>query len=92
MAFPVFQGRVMTDYFDGKGNYCERMEVRLRGKSTVTADASGVLILSEGDTLRKVIRTYTHKFIHQRMIPRIAMQDSLQLDTIPFVLNRDSIE
>ena len=92
MAFPVFQGRVMTDYFDGKGNYCERMEVRLRGKSTVTADASCVLILSEVDTLRKVIRTYTHKFIHQRMIPRIAMQDSLQLDTIPFVLNRDSIE
>lgn len=92
MAFPVFQGRVMTDYFDGKGNYCERMEVRLRGKSTVKADASGILILPEGDTLRKVIRTYTHKLIHQRMLPKIAMQDSLQLDTLSFGLNRDSIE
>ena len=45
LVFPVFQGRVVTDYFDGMGNYCERLEVWLRGKSTVTADASGVLIL-----------------------------------------------
>lgn len=26
------------------------------------------------------------------MIPKVAIQDSLQIDTIPFVLNRDSIE
>ena len=92
LVFPVFQGRVVTDYFDGMGNYCERLEVWLRGKSTVTADASGVLILPGGDTLRTVLRTYTHKCIYQRMIPKVAIQDSLQIDTIPFVLNRDSIE
>lgn len=92
LVFPVFQGRVVTDYFGGMGNYCERLEVWLRGKSTVTADASGVLILPGGDTLRKVLRTYTHKCIYQRMIPKVAIQDSLQIDTIPFVLNRDSIE
>lgn len=92
LVFPVFQGRVVTDYFDGMGNYCERLEVWLRGKSTVTADASGVLILPGGDTLRKVLRTYTHKCIYQRMIPKVAIQDSLQIDTIPFVLDRDSIE
>ena len=92
LVFPVFQGRVVTDYFDGMGNYCERLEVWLRGKSTVTADASGVLILPGGDTLRKVLRTYTHKCIYQGMIPKVAIQDSLQIDTIPFVLDRDSIE
>ena len=92
LVFPVFQGRVVTDYFDGMGNYCERLEVWLRGKSTVTADASVVLILPGGDTLRKVLRTYTHKCIYQRMIPKVAIQDSLQIDTIPFVLDRDSIE
>ena len=92
LIFPVFQGRVVTDYFDGMGNYCERLEVWLRGKSTVTADASGVLILPGGDTLRKVLRTYTHKRIYQRMIPKVAMPDSLLIDTIPYVLNRDSIE
>ena len=30
-------------------------------KSTVTADASGDLILPEGDTLHKVLRIHTHK-------------------------------
>lgn len=66
LAFPLFQGRVITDYFDGAGNYCEQLNIRLRGKSTVRADASGMLILPGGDTLQKVLRTYTHKSIHQR--------------------------
>lgn len=92
LAFPVFQGRSITDYFDGKGIYCEQLDIRLRGKSMVMADASGTLILPGGDTLRKVLRTYTHRFIHQKMLPRSTMPDTLQLDTLAFVLSRDSIE
>lgn len=92
LAFPVFQGRVVTDYFDGRGNYCEKLDIHLRGKSVVTADASGVLILPGGDTLRKVVRTYTHKFIHQKMLPKSITPDSLRLDTLTFRLDRDSIE
>ncbi|WP_196213277.1 T9SS type A sorting domain-containing protein [Bacteroides cellulosilyticus] len=92
LTFPVFQGRVIADYFDGKGNYCEKLDIRLRGKSMVTADASGTLILPGGDTLRKVMRTYTHKFIHQKMTPGYNISDTLQLDTFAFRLDRDSIE
>lgn len=92
LTYPLFQGRVITDYFDGVGNYCEQLNIRLRGKSTVSADASGMLILPGGDTLRKVLRTYTHKCIHQRMIPQIIMPDSLRRDVVPFVLNCDSID
>lgn len=92
LAFPIFQGRIITDYFDGKGNYCEKLNIRLRGKSTVTADASGILVLPGGDTLYKVLRTYTHKRIHQRMTSKMFLQDFLKMDTIPFTLNRDSIE
>lgn len=32
LTFPLFQGRVMADYFDGAGNYCEQLNIRLRGK------------------------------------------------------------
>lgn len=55
-------------------------------------DASGMLILPGGDTLQKVLRTYTHKRIHQRMTPQIIMPDSLRENIVPFVLNRDSID
>lgn len=92
LTFPLFQGRVITDYFDGVGNYCGRMNIRLRGKSTIMADASGMLILPDGDTLRNVLRTYTHKRIHQRMTSQIIMPDSLRENIVPFVLNRDSID
>lgn len=92
LTFPIFQGRVIADYFDGKGNYCEKLDICLCGKSMVTADASGTLILPGGDTLRKVMRTYTHKFIHQKMTPGYNISDTLQLDTFAFRLDRDSIE
>lgn len=92
MAFPSFRGRTVTDYFYGKGNYCGRMNVRLQGKSTVAVDASGILIMPGGDTLNNVIRVCTCKLIHQNMSPVAVAQDALQLDTMPFVLNRDSIE
>lgn len=91
-VFPVFQGLTTTDYFDASGIYCDRLDIRLRGKSRVIADASGVLILPDGDTLRKVLRIYTHRLIHQRMTPRNIMPDSLYANSIPFVLDRDSIE
>lgn len=91
-AFPVFQGRSVTDYFDASGSYCDRLNIRLRGKSRVMADASGVLILPEGDTLRKVLRICTHRQIHQRMTPKDVIPDSLYTSSIPFALDCDSIE
>lgn len=92
LTFPLYQGRIITDYFDGIGNYCEQLNIRLQGKNTVMVDASGMLILPGGDTLRKVLRTYAHKLIHQRMAPKIIISDSLRENIVPFVLNRDSID
>ena len=46
------------------------LDIHLRGKTTITADASGKLILPDGDTIQNVLRTYTHKYIHQQMQPQ----------------------
>ncbi len=92
LSFPVVQDRAVSDYFDGEGNYCGHLHIRQRGKSTITADASGDLILPESDTLRKVLRIRTHKLIHQRMTPKENASASLQPDILPYTLNRDSIE
>lgn len=92
LTFPTFRGRVTTDYFDGIGNYCGRLNIRLRGKSTVEADASGTLILPEGDTLFNVLRVYTHKLIHQRLFPRHPALDSVQSACHSAIFYRDSID
>lgn len=92
LTFPILQDRTISDYFDGKGLYCQQLNIRQCGKSTVTANASGDLILPGGDTLHRVLRTYTHKQIYQRMGSKTNAPISLQTDTILFTLNRDSIE
>lgn len=91
-TFPFFQGRSATDYFDGSGAYSNRLNIRLRGKSTVTADASGLLVLPGGDTLHNVLRVCTHKLIHQKMTPKVFTLDASHPDSLLFVLNRDSID
>lgn len=92
LTFPILQNQKISDYFDGKGRYCEHMYIRQRGKSIITADASGDLILPEGDTLHKVLRIHTHKQIHQSIILKDNVSALLKVDTLPYTLNCDSIE
>lgn len=66
-VYPMFQGRTISKYFEGKGNYCNHFNIHLCGKVIVKADASGILILPGGDTIQNVLRTYTHKYVHQKM-------------------------
>jgi hypothetical protein len=95
LTFPLMYGRIATDYFSGTGNYCDRLHLRQCGKTTVTADAAGTLILPDGDTLRHVLRTYTHRRIHQRMTPHpVAAATPYYIysaDTIDHLLAHDSI-
>lgn len=92
LTFPISQGYTVYDYFEGKGNYCNYLNIHLRGKTTITADASGKLILPDGDTIQNVLRTYTHKYIHQQTQPQKKLDNSSYIDTIPFTINKDSID
>lgn len=91
LVFPFVYGRTFTDYFDGTGNYCRRLDIHVQGKSTVTADAAGSMVLPGGDTLHHVLRVHTCKQMIEKMTP-IVSGSSLRSDTLPFVLDRDSIE
>jgi len=91
-AYPIFQERTIYDYFEGKGNYCNYLDIHLCGKTTITADASGILILPGGDTIQNVLRTYSRKYIHQRMQPLSKINNMLSTDTISFIIDADSID
>ena len=91
LVFPFFYGCVLTDYFDGKGKYCNRLNVHICGKSTVTADATGGLLLPGGDTLRNVMRIHVQKRMVESIVP-VMDRYSLQKDSISFDLKCDSID
>ena len=91
LVFPFPYGQTFTDYFEGLGNYCGRLGIHIEGKSVVTADALGVMMLPEGDTLRQVLRVHTKKSIIERSVPMDSLA-YLRIDTLSFVLNQDSID
>lgn len=91
LVFPFAYGRTFTDYFDGVGRYCERLSIHVQGKSVVTADATGTLILPGGDTLQNVLRVHSQKKIVEQMSP-VATQKTIPVDSVSFALNRDSID
>ncbi|WP_455584817.1 T9SS type A sorting domain-containing protein [Bacteroides sp.] len=93
LVFPFPYGRSFTDYFDGKGNYCNNLDIHIQGKSTVKADATGAMVLPGGDTLRHVLRIYSLKKIAEKIVSFSELKnDSLLLDTLPFVFHRDSVD
>ncbi len=63
MKFPVhYKDRVQT-YYHGTGRYCDRLSLDAMGTTETVADAYGMMILPDKDTLKHVIRTHTFKRI-----------------------------
>lgn len=85
LIFPFNYGNTFTCYASSKRLYNNFVRLQTHGKSSVTADARGTLILPEGDTLRHVLRVYTHKQCVTSLIEADA-------DTLPALLPADRIE
>ncbi len=61
----MIYGHTSFDMLHGKGIYCDRLRYAVRGYSRIGIDATGMLILPEGDTLRNVQRIHTLRtFLH----------------------------
>lgn len=69
LVYPMAYGNKHESYFHGNGDYGNHLFITVRGKSSVAADACGMLILPSADTLRNVLRTHQVRKIAQRMVP-----------------------
>jgi len=56
MRFPLHYGDTLNSQFSGKGRYFRDFEIVSSGKTTIEADASGILIIPGNDTLSNVLR------------------------------------
>ena len=57
-VFPSGYGDGWSDNFRGTGLYSERMSIETEGTASVEIDGAGSLVLTEGDTLRNVLRLH----------------------------------
>ena len=59
MHFPFSYGDTLFSYFTGKGEYCHRIPLAVKGYTRVMADADGELMLPEFTTVKKALRVRT---------------------------------
>jgi len=69
MKFPVKYGDSTFCCYNGNGRYCDRLKIGAMGTVTGKADAYGMMILPDGDTLKNVIRVHTVKTIAENTGP-----------------------
>lgn len=90
LVFPFPYGRKATGYFDALGQYCGQLNMHVAGKSTITGDATGEIILPGGDTLRHVLRLHSCKLLLEHRLP--GGRDKELNDSLCPVLSPDSID
>ena len=84
LRFPVSYGDSTASVFYGTAAWCERAYSRVYGESRVKADATGILITPDGDTLRHVLRIHTHRTTGARLLPAGTEPDMRALiDSLP---------
>lgn len=75
IKYPLYYGDSITSTFEGDGTYCGDHHVWVSGDQTLHADGTGVLILSESDTLRNVLRV---KSVTNQMM--VMSMDTIDID------------
>lgn len=91
-VFPLVYGTHLTGYFHGRCSSSDRLMMRQFGSYSLDVDATGMLLLPSGDTLRHVTRVHTTRIVDEHLLPFIHSEKELVAWTdslSPF--NADSI-
>lgn len=98
LRFPFQYKSRIKSYYSGKGEYCDRMDMSVMGTTQSEADAYGMIILPNKDTLRNVLRIKNRKLLiedirSKELFPVI--KDTIRsedlADSIEYRLSSDSI-
>ena len=63
LRYPMKYNDSIHSYFQGLGKYCNDLSISIIGKSDVSIDAFGMMILPNEDTLKHVLRSHSIKLI-----------------------------
>ena len=66
LRFPMSYGDSINCFFNGKGRYCEKLDIISYGSSFTVADATGRMILPNGDTLQHVVRVHSKEILSEK--------------------------
>lgn len=80
MIYPMAYGNIYAAEFEGKGTYCHHNCLSISGSVLLEADADGMILFSERDTLRNVLR------VHSQTISTIGIErNSVTTDSTKWI-------
>lgn len=59
LRFPFVYGDTLYSRFEGKGQYCHRIGLHVKGYTRVMADAEGDIVLPQNEKVKKALRVHT---------------------------------
>jgi hypothetical protein len=91
LKFPVHYGDSVSGYYSGNGRYSGRLKISAMGTASSKADAYGMIVLPDRDTLKHVIRVRTCKVIAETTEP-LLHSDRRSKDSATIAVSTDSID
>jgi len=65
LRYPFAYGDTLFSYFEGKGQYSHRIDLKVKGYTRVEADAAGELLLPDFESVKKTLRVHTMRHYTQ---------------------------
>ena len=98
LKFPVVYGNKTKSYYYSHGKYANRLEMDAMGTIETEADAYGMMILPNKDTLKHILRVHSLKYIAQTTQPigssyfdKLEHPLSISADSVDYRLANDSV-
>lgn len=86
MKYPLNLGDSLSGYFEGKGEYCDKLKLRSFGRYYLKAEKVGTIILPNGNCLNNSLLVHTMRYLSTLTYP---LNYSFPNNT---VFNQDSID
>lgn len=87
LTYPFRYGDSITDTYKGAGRYKNTLLTEAEGTLTTVADATGTLVLPDGDTIANVLRVRSERCYTQRLLPidyeldyRLPKNDTIEIE------------
>lgn len=87
MKYPLNLGDSLSGYFEGKGQYCDKLKLRSFGRYYLKAEKVGTIILPNGNRLNNSLLVHTQRYLSTLIYPlnyffpknAVFNQDSIEL-------------
>lgn len=93
MKFPFILGDSLSGYFEGKGEYCDKLKLRSFGRYSLKAEKMGIIILPNGNQLNNSILIHTQRYLSSLTYPlnySFPQNAIFVQDSIDFYIQKDS--